>query len=144
MHVRGGNIDVDTRSTCYGGAAQEGGQACMEIIKKAVGETPVIEVHGQIDLSNCYKLHEAINEEIEKGNYFMVVNLHKISYIDSSCLGVLLGGLEKVKKKAGALAVVGKPLVDRVLTLTGLTRIFPFHSTVNDAIANLKKIKSKD
>ncbi|WP_461374128.1 STAS domain-containing protein [Candidatus Aquicultor sp.] len=144
MHVRGGNIKVGARSTCYDGAAQEGGQTYMEIIKKAVEGTPVIEVHGQIDLSNCYRLHEAINEEIERGNYFMVVNLHKISYIDSSCLGVLLGGLEKVKKKAGALAVVGNPLVDRVLTLTGLTRIFPFHSTINDAIADLKKIKSKE
>ncbi len=144
MHVRGGNIKVGARSTCCAGAAQEGGSTDMEILKKAVEETPVIEVHGQIDLSNCYRLHEAINEEIEKGNYFMVVNLNKISYIDSSCLGVLLGGLEKVKKRAGALAVVGNPLVDRVLTLTGLTRIFPFHSTVNDAIADLKKIKSKE
>lgn len=115
----------------------------MEIIKKSVDETPVIEVHGQIDLSNCYLLHDAISDEIESGHFYMVVNLNKISYIDSSCLGVLLGGLEKVKKRSGALAIVGNPLVDRVLTLTGLTRIFPFHSTVNDALEDIKKAKTK-
>lgn len=111
----------------------------MEIIKKSVEQIPVIEIHGQIDLGNCYRLHEAINDEVEDGNYFLIVNLHKISYIDSSCLGVLLGGLEKVKKKGGNLVIVGNPLVDRVLTLTGLTRIFPFHSTVNDAFEDIKK-----
>ena len=111
----------------------------MEIIKKAIEQIPVIEVHGQIDLSNCYRLHEAISDEVDEGNYFLIINLNKISYIDSSCLGVLLGGLEKAKKMGGALVVVGNPLVDRVLTLTGLTRIFPFHSTVNDALEDIRK-----
>jgi anti-sigma B factor antagonist len=116
----------------------------MEITRKAVDETPIIEVSGQIDLSNCYRLHEAINEEIEKGNFFMVINLNKISYIDSSCLGVLLGGLEKLKRREGALALVGNPLVDRVLTLTGLTRVFPFHSSVTDALNEIRKARAKD
>jgi len=113
----------------------------MEILIKSVEQTPVIEVRGQIDLSNCYKLHEAINDEVGEGNYYLVVNLHKVNYIDSSCLGVLLGGLEKVKKRNGALAIVGNPLVDRVLTLTGLTRLFPFHSTVTDAIKDIRREK---
>ncbi|MCL6472842.1 MAG: STAS domain-containing protein [Firmicutes bacterium] len=115
----------------------------MEIMRKSTDDTPIIEVKGQIDLSNCYRLHDAISDEIEDGNYYLVVNLNQISYIDSSCLGVLLGGLEKIKKRKGALAIVGNPLVDRVLTLTGLTRIFPFHSTVNDALEDIKKAKAK-
>ncbi len=115
----------------------------MEIIKNSIDKIPVIEVHGQIDLSNCYRLHDAISDEIEGGHFYVIVNLNKISYIDSSCLGVLLGGLEKVKKRNGALVIVGNPLVDRVLTLTGLTRIFPFHSTVNGALEDVKKAKAE-
>ncbi|HEY3373963.1 MAG TPA: STAS domain-containing protein [Candidatus Aquicultor sp.] len=114
----------------------------MQITRMTVDETPVIEVGGQIDLSNCHQLHDAISEEVAAGNFFIVVNLNKISYIDSSCLGVLLGGLERVKKRGGTLAIVGNSLVDRVLTLTGLTRIFPFHSSVHEAIGNLKKAKA--
>lgn len=114
----------------------------MEITKKTVEETPVIEVEGQIDLSNCYLLHEAISNEITEGNYYLVVNLNKISYIDSSCLGVLLGGLERLKKRGGTLTIVGNALVDRVLTLTGLTRLFPFHSTENEALGDIKKAKA--
>lgn len=116
----------------------------MELSKKTIKETPVIEVQGQIDLSNCYRLHDAISDEITVGNYFIVVDLIKVSYIDSSCLGVLLGGLEKVKKRGGTLTVVGNPLVDRVLTLTGLTRIFPFHSTVDEAVGDIKKAKTPE
>jgi anti-anti-sigma factor len=85
-------------------------------------------------------LRKAINEEVEEGNFYLVIDLKKISYIDSSCLGVLLGGLERVKQNGGNLAVVGNPLVDRVLTLTGLTgltRLFPFHSTVRDALKGI-------
>jgi anti-sigma B factor antagonist len=110
----------------------------MEIIKRAVDHVPVIEIHGQIDLSNCHKLHDEISSAVEQGDYRLIVDLKKISYIDSSCLGVLLGGLELVRKRGGGLAIVGNPLVDRVLTLTGLTRLFPFHSSVNDALAGLE------
>jgi anti-sigma B factor antagonist len=113
----------------------------LQITKKVIEETSIIEVTGQIDLSNCHQLHEAIIEEIEAGRSNLVVNLNKISYIDSSCLGVLLGGLEKAKQEGGLLVIVGNPLVDRVLTLTGLTRIFPFHSTVKEAIEDLKGLQ---
>lgn len=116
----------------------------MEISRTEIDETPVIEVSGQIDLSNCYKIHDAINEEISVGNYDIIINLNRTSYIDSSCLGVLLGGLERLKKKDGSLAIVGNPLVDRILTLTGLTRVFPFHATVKDALGDIKKTKPKD
>jgi len=109
----------------------------MEIVKKAVARIPVIEIHGQIDLSNCHMLHDEINAEVDKGNYRLIVDLKKISYIDSSCLGILLGGLELVRQRGGGLAIVGNPLVDRVLTLTGLTRIFPFHSSVQEALVDL-------
>lgn len=111
----------------------------MEIIKKAVDHATVIEIHGQIDLSNCHLLHNEIGDEVRKGNYRLIVNLKRINYIDSSCLGVLLGGLELVGKHGGGLAIVGNPLVDRVLTLTGLTRIFPFHSSVQEAVAGLEQ-----
>lgn len=115
----------------------------VEIAKRAAEEMPVIEVSGQLDLSNCHLLGDAINEEISIGNFHLIINLLKVSYIDSSCLGVLLGGMEKLKKRGGTLAVVGNPLVDRILTLTGLTRVFPFHSTISDALADIKRAKQK-
>ncbi len=111
----------------------------MQILRKAIEETPIIEVHGQIDLSNCDKLHDAISKEINSGRPNLIINLNKINYIDSACLGVLLGGFDKARSRGGLLAIVGNPLVDRVLTLTGLTRIFPFHDSVADALAGLKK-----
>ncbi len=109
----------------------------MEIIRKSVGEVPVVEVHGQIDLSNCYHLSDAFNEELESGRVNIIADLSKVSYIDSACLGVLLSSLEKIKANDGMLSVVGNPLIDRVFALTGLSRVFPFHADVDAALADL-------
>lgn len=112
----------------------------LALSEKALDKIPIIEAVGQIDMSNCHMLSDAISDQIGRGQAKIVIDFTQLSYIDSSCLGALLGGLERAKERGGNLSIVGNPLVDRVLTLTGLTRVFPFHSNLREAVEEIKRL----
>lgn len=88
-------------------------------------------------MSNCFRLHEAIVEEVDCGVTKLVLNLADLNFIDSSCLGVLLRGLERVHREKGSMVLVSNQFVDRVLTLTGLTHLlvtYPDEATAIEAL----------
>lgn len=80
------------------------------------------------------KLREQLVDLVGRGRYRIVVNLEGVEFMDSTGLGVLVGGLKRVKEQDGALvlAAPNQP-VQRVLAITGLDQVFPVHSTVEEA-----------
>ena len=97
----------------------------------------VLDVSGHVDMSNCFRLHESIIHEVEDGKTSLILNLASLNFIDSSCLGVLLRGLERVHREKGQMVLVSNQFVDRVLTLTGLTHLlvtYPDEKTALEAL----------
>ena len=72
----------------------------------------------------------------DSGNYVAVFG--GVTFIDSTALGVLIGGVRRVNAAGGAMALVvtSRP-VERVLSITGLDRVFTIHESLEDAIAAL-------
>lgn len=69
-----------------------------------------------------------------QGKSRIVVDLEKVGFMDSTGLGVLLGALKRVKERDGSLAIVCPPgPVHRVLTLTGLHKVFSIYEFLADA-----------
>ncbi len=53
----------------------------------------VIDVGGEIDIYTAPRLRELLIELVSKDNYQLVVNMDKVEFLDSTGLGVLVGGL---------------------------------------------------
>ena len=90
---------------------------------------PVVAVHGELDFETAPELRRALIEAIgEQPGRPLVVDLEGVDFIDSAGLGVLVGGLKRVKDGGGELALVatGRSVI-RVLELTGLSRVFDIH-----------------
>ena len=68
--------------------------------------------------------------------YKIIVNLQGVSFMDSTGLGTLVGGLKRVKEHEGVLSLVcsSRPVL-RVLSITGLNNVFPIHESVEQAVA---------
>ena len=68
----------------------------------------------------------------------LVVDLSGVTFIDSTALGVLIGGVRRVHGTGGAMTIVvtTRP-VERVLSVTGLDRVFSMHATRDEALAAL-------
>jgi anti-sigma B factor antagonist len=91
-------------------------------------------VKGEVDVYTAPKLREEIGSQVKGGNYRIVVDLSHVDFMDSTGLAVLISGLKRVKDHDGALALVTtKDPVLRVLSLTGLDKLFSVYATVEEA-----------
>ena len=116
----------------------------LQIERRALeGEIIVLDVSGHVDMSNCFRLHESIIHEVEAGRTKLVLNLGSLNFIDSSCLGVLLRGLERVHREKGSMVLVSNQFVDRVLTLTGLTHLLVTYPDEETAVESLRSSPKK-
>ena len=97
----------------------------------------VLEVKGEVDLYTSPQLKEKVNDLIEEGQTQLVIDLSGVGFMDSSGLGVLVTALKRAKERGGALALVSpEGSVHKVLTITGLDRVFPIHDSVAQATAS--------
>jgi anti-sigma B factor antagonist len=96
----------------------------------------VIDVQGEIDMYTAPRLRELLIDLVSKGHYQLVVNLEKVGFLDSTGLGVLVGGLRRVRAHDGSLDLVcTQQRILKILKITGLTEVFGIYETVDQAIA---------
>ena len=96
----------------------------------------VIDVGGEIDIYTAPRLRELLIDLVSKGNYQLVVNLDKVGFPDSTGLGVLVGGLKRVRAHDGWLDLVcTQARIMKIFRITGLTEVFGIYETVDQAIA---------
>ena len=101
--------------------------------------TEVIDVRGEIDIYTAPRLRELLIDLVSKTNYQLIVNMDKVEFLDSTGLGVLVGGLKRVRAHDGSLDLVcTRERILKIFKITGLTQVFGIHQTVNQAIAATK------
>jgi len=111
----------------------------MEINRRESGDIVIFDINGEIDLYNAPEIKEKIKEEMNKGKVNIIINLDKVSYIDSSGIGVLISSLSNLKKVGGALKLINVyASVRKVFELTKLTSFFDIYDSESDAIAAFK------
>src|SRR5579863_6022574 len=94
-------------------------------VKALEGDTYAVELGGEIDVYTSPKVKDAITELIDSGHYNLVINLEKVRYIDSTGLGVLIGGLKRVREHGGSVNLVcTNPQIRKIFDITGLVKIF--------------------
>ncbi|PIW27937.1 MAG: anti-sigma factor antagonist [Rhodospirillales bacterium CG15_BIG_FIL_POST_REV_8_21_14_020_66_15] len=101
---------------------------------KDAGGAVVIALEGDIDLQTSPKAREALLAAVGRGKP-VVVDLAKVSYIDSSGVASLVEALQTAKKggQTLALAAVSEGAM-RVLKLARLDAVFTIHANVDDAV----------
>ncbi len=109
----------------------------MEIAKRDVNNVVVFDVIGEIDLYNAPDIKELIKNSIESQKYNILINLDKVSYIDSSGIGALISSLSNLKKYQGSLKIINvHGSVRKVFELTKLTNFFEIYDNEEQALAS--------
>ena len=95
----------------------------------------VMAVAGEIDVYTAPTLREQLSQLVADGHYHLVLDLEEVAFLDSTGLGVLVGGLKRVRAHEGSLALVcSQERILKVFRITGLTKVFPIHASVADAL----------
>ena len=98
--------------------------------------TALLAVSGDADLHSAPELRESLRDAIDEGSTTIVLDLSETTFVDSTALGVLLGGMKRLREQEGRIRlVVPRPEVRRVFEITMLDRIFPLHETRDEALA---------
>ena len=96
----------------------------------------VLAVKGEVDVYTAPRLREKLVELVTQGKHRIVVDLEGVEFLDSTGLGVLVGGLKRVRSHNGDLGLVcTQHRILKVFEITGLTKVFSIHDTVDDAVA---------
>lgn len=106
----------------------------------AASGTTVIEVSGEIDVYTAPRLREALVSLVDAGNYRLIVDMERVEFLDSTGLGVLVGGLKRVRAHDGGIDLVctqGRIL--RIFRITGLSKVFSIFDTVEEAVGSHAK-----
>ena len=84
---------------------------------------------GEIDLDTVGLLSASLADTIASGADRVVVDFAHVTYIDSAGLGALVGAHRRLRAAGGALVLrCEQPRVLRLLTITGLTKLFTIES----------------
>jgi anti-anti-sigma factor len=101
------------------------------------GTVCLVRVHWEIDLSNAHEVSSEISGVMGQEAQRLVVDLSDITYLDSAGVALLLRLAERLRFRRRQLHLVvprGSP-VRRVLDFTGLPRVIPLESRLEDALA---------
>ena len=90
----------------------------------------IVDVEGEIDVYTAPRLRELLIDLVNNGYYQLVVNMEKVEFLDSTGLGVLVGGLKRVRAHDGSLDLVcTQERILKIFRITGLTKVFGIHDT---------------
>jgi anti-sigma B factor antagonist len=98
----------------------------------------VVELRGEHDLATASEVRDVLQGNVDAGRP-TVVELSLTDFIDSSILGVLLGGLRQARDAAlGFVFVVQSDesgAVNRTLAGSGLLAFFPVRGSLAEAVS---------
>lgn len=102
-------------------------------------EVPVIKLEGEVDVYTAPQLKQQMIALLESGTRQMIVDLTAVEYFDSTALGVLIGGLKRMRERDGNLSLIcPSPRIRRVFEITGLDKIFDIYSTSEEAKSDME------
>ena len=91
-------------------------------------------VAGEIDISTVAQLRERLYELADNGGT-LIVDLNRVTFVDSAGLGALVGTARRVAQHGGSLyAVCSQPQPRRLLWMTGVDKRIPLAATVAGAL----------
>ena len=94
----------------------------------------VLKLAGEVDVYTAPRLKETLVGNIESGHPNVIVDLEDVAFIDSSGLGVLVGGLRRAKERSGSVRLVcARENILKIFRITGLDKVFPVFSDIQEA-----------
>jgi anti-sigma B factor antagonist len=91
-------------------------------------------VTGEIDISTVAQLRERLYELADHGGT-LIVDLNRVTFIDSVGLGALVGTAQRAAEHGGSLhAVCAQPQPRRLLWMTGVDKRIPLWATMAGAL----------
>jgi anti-sigma B factor antagonist len=96
----------------------------------------VISLSGEVDLYTAPEFKQQLLDVIGKGARDVVVDFSNTTFIDSTTLGVLVGGVKRLRANDGQLSLVCSDRnITKIFEITGLDKVFTIYPTREEAVS---------
>jgi len=112
--------------------------AAVEMVPFSIDVVPtgdglvIVDVGGELDLSNADQFREALEGSLEDGGREIVVDALDVTFMDSTALGVFVGTARRMPPD-GSLLVVCNGDVRRLFRIVGLEQSFRLVDSLQEA-----------
>ncbi|HTH38422.1 MAG TPA: STAS domain-containing protein [Pyrinomonadaceae bacterium] len=112
----------------------------LTITNRQVQGIVIVDLDGKVALGETNsQLHEALRKLVSEGKKNVVLNLAKVSTIDSSGLGEIVAGYSTLSAAGGTLKLINMPTrVTDLMTITKLYTVFDIYETEAEGIASFE------
>ncbi|MCA9734922.1 MAG: STAS domain-containing protein [Deferribacteres bacterium] len=107
----------------------------MNDLVAKTNDATVITLQGELDVNNVEDLKTVIESELSDGTGKILIDLNKVTYMDSAALGVLVAGLKRARLSNAQFKLANvKGNVENIFKLTRLTKFFEIYNSVDSAM----------
>ena len=109
----------------------------MKMTTRTHNDVTILYPEGKITLGDGdQELGEAVRTTLDQGSRKVLINFAKVSYLDSSGVGELVGCFTSIKNKGGELKICGmKSRIFSLITMTSLHSVFDVKDTEEESLA---------
>ena len=108
----------------------------LTLSTREAGGRTIVAVGGEIDVYTAPKLRDTITDLVAAGSFQLVIDMTAVEFLDSTGLGVLVGGLKKVRANDGSLELIcNNDRLLKIFKITGLAKVFVIHESPEAALA---------
>jgi anti-sigma B factor antagonist len=112
----------------------------MQFASKELQGVTVISLSGTVlGGPDANALNDQLRGLLDKQKTHVVIDLGDVNFINSSGLGMLIGGMSTMRKGGGELKLArASKKIQNLLEMTKLTTLFDVHQTVKAAVSAFK------
>ena len=111
----------------------------LNIDLEPIDKVLCVRLEGELDHHTSDSVRKQVSFAIGKyGVQYLVLNLEKLSFMDSSGLGVILGRYKEIKQAGGEMVICAiSPPIERLFTISGLMKIIRIEPSEDFALKRL-------
>ncbi len=112
----------------------------LQVETKRIGQVLCVQLIGELDHHTAPIVRDVIETEMNKSaTLHILINMKRLTFMDSSGIGMILGRYKQLLQKGGKMAISDIPAnIYRVLEMSGLFKIILIADSEQQAISRLE------
>lgn|GEM_PF-18010 len=103
------------------------------------GQALIVSIVGELDHHSAEYIKSKVDSEIIKSSTKnMIFDFSKVSFMDSSGIGTIIGRYKKIKNLNGKTAIANiSPQTKRIIEMSGLLKIIQIYESIDIAVSEM-------
>ena len=113
----------------------------MEIFVTIRSKTLIVSLCGELDHHSAKEVKDMVEEIIKnRGIINLIFDFRKLTFMDSSGIGVIIGRYKLISAMGGSVAIVSQNrIIDRLLTMSGVTKLIRTFPSPEEALTTFQE-----